>query len=135
MSLNKAMLIGHVGQDPEIRTVGETKVASFRLATTETWKDKSGEMKSDTQWHSCSVWGKQAEIVEKYIKKGSPLYVEGGIRYEKYTDKNQVEKVATKIKVDQFKMIGAKPTGTSTGSTPEAASGHENNQVDDDLPF
>lgn len=103
MSVNKLIIIGNVGQTPTIRTAGETKIASFTVATTERFKDKE-----ETEWHNVSVFGKLAEVVEKYVDKGSQLYVEGRIKTEKYTDKNGVERTATRVIANNIQMLGGK---------------------------
>ena len=86
MSLNKILLIGNAGRTPDIRAVGDTKVASFTLATTERYKGKDGNVREETEWHNIAVWGKLADVVETYVDKGTQLYVEGRIKTEKYTD-------------------------------------------------
>ena len=106
-SLNKVILIGNTGKDPEIRYMPNGKpVASFSIATSESWKDKAtGEKKESTEWHNCTAFDKLAEIIGQYVKKGQPLYVEGRIKTEKYT-KDGVEKYSTKILVNEMKMLG-----------------------------
>lgn len=112
-SVNKAILIGHVGKDPEIRFMADGKaIASFSIATSENWKDKNGEKQVKTDWHNITIFGKLAEIVQQYVKKGQLLYVEGKITTDKYTDKSGVEKYSTKIIVDQMQMLGGKQDGT-----------------------
>lgn len=113
MSLNKVMLIGRVGGNPQIRTVGDQKVASFSLATSEKYKGKDGNLVESTEWHNISIWGKLAEVVEKYVTSGSQLYVEGKIKTEKYTDNNGVEKFATKILGSTLQMLGGKSENQS----------------------
>ena len=103
MSVNKIIIVGNVGQTPTIRTAGETKIASFTVATTERFKDKE-----ETEWHNVSVFGKLAEVVEKYVDKGTQLYVEGRIKTEKYTDKNGVERTATRVIANTIQMLGGK---------------------------
>lgn len=112
MSVNKAILLGHLGQDPTTRymTNGEA-VTNVSLATSETWKDKSGEKQEKTEWHNLVFYRKLAEIAGEYLKKGSLVYIEGKITTEKYTDKQGVEKYATKIIVNEMKMLGGKPGG------------------------
>lgn len=109
MSVNKIIIVGNVGQTPTIRTAGETKVASFTVATTERFKDKE-----ETEWHNVSVFGKLAEVVEKYIDKGTQLYVEGRIKTEKYTDKNGVERTATRVIANTIQMLGGKRESQSS---------------------
>lgn len=104
MSVNKVILLGVVGQKPEIRTTQDgRKIANFSLATSENWKDKNtGEKKQKTDWHNISVFGGLAGIVESYVDKGSKLYVEGSLKTEKYTDKNGIEKYVTKVVLSGF---------------------------------
>ena len=110
MALNKVMLIGNVGNDPEIRNVqGGAKVASFNLATTERYKDRDGNQHENTEWHNIVVWNKSADFVEKFVKKGSQVYVEGKITTEKWTDKEGKERFTTKIRVDGIQLLGRKP--------------------------
>ena len=103
MSINKAILIGSVGQNPDIRTAKDGKeIASFSLATSEKWKDKaSGESKEKTEWHNVSVFGGLVSIVKNYVKKGSKLYIEGKIQTDEY-EKDGVKKYATKIVLQGF---------------------------------
>ena len=108
MSLNKVMLIGRVGGNPQIRTAGDQKVASFSLATSEKYKGKDGNPVETTEWHNITIWGKLAEVAEKFVASGSQLYVEGKIKTEKYTDNNGVEKFATKILANSFQLLGSK---------------------------
>src|SRR3954447_131108 len=99
-SVNKVVLIGNLGRDPEVRYLPSgDPVANFSLATTESWKDKSGQKKEDTQWHQVEVFGKTAEIVRDYCTKGKQVYIEGSIRYDEWTDKDGVKRTKTKIKV------------------------------------
>lgn len=101
--LNKAILIGHLGRDPEVRSMQNgNKVANLSLATTERWKSKEGERKEKTEWHRVSVFGNLAEIAEKYLKKGSKIYVEGQIQTRKWTDKDGAEKYSTEIVLQGF---------------------------------
>jgi single-strand DNA-binding protein len=110
-SLNKVQLIGHLGRDPEIRYMPSgDAVASIAVATTDKWRDKqSGEQKEATEWHRVSAFGKLAEIMGEYLKKGSQVYIEGSLRTRKYTDKDGVEKYATDIRADQMLMLGGIP--------------------------
>ena len=109
-SVNKVIIVGNLGADPETRylTSGDA-VTSIRVATTDRYKDKqSGEMREATEWHSISFFGKLAEIAGQYLKKGSQVYVEGSLRTRKYTDKNGVEKYATDIRADTMQMLGSR---------------------------
>ena len=114
-SLNKVILIGHLGRDPENRYLpsGE-QVTNISVATTENWTDKqSAEKKSLTEWHRCVFFGKLAEIAGQYLKKGSQVYVEGRIRTNKYTDRDGVERYQTQIIADTMQMLGSKQDGNA----------------------
>ncbi len=110
--INKVTLIGHLGQDPEIRRLENgTPVGRFSLATNESYKDASGELVENTEWHNIVVWRQQAETAERLLKKGALVYVEGKISYRKYTDKNGVEKMSTDIVANTFRLMGKKEGG------------------------
>jgi|SRR5574344_757667 single-strand DNA-binding protein len=109
MSLNKVMLIGNVGKDPEVRHLESGVVtASFTIATTERYKDRNGEMKDQTEWHNIVCWRSLAEIVEKYVKKGTQLYIEGKIKSRSYNDKDGITRYVTEIVADSLQMLGRK---------------------------
>jgi single-strand DNA-binding protein len=111
-SLNKVLLIGNLGRDPELKmTTGGQPVCRFSVATTETWRDKAGEKQSKTEWHNVVVWGKQAEIAEKYLRKGKQILIEGRIQYREYTDQAGVKKTACDIRCDNFQMLGRMEEG------------------------
>lgn len=109
-SVNKVILVGNLGRDPETRTFPSgDQICNVTLATTDKWKDKqSGEMREATEWHRLVFNGRLAEIAAQYLRKGSQIYVEGSIRTRKYTDKDGVEKYATDIRVDQMQMLGSR---------------------------
>jgi single-strand DNA-binding protein len=109
-SLNKVMIIGNLGRDPEVRyTADGAAIANLSLATTSSWKDKNtGEKKEETEWHRVVFYGKIAEIVGQYAKKGRPLYVEGRLKTRKWTDKEGVEKYTTEIVADQMQLLGGR---------------------------
>lgn len=146
MSVNKVILVGNVGKDPEVRHLeGGITVARFPLATNETYTDKSGQRVTQTEWHNIVVWRGQAEVAEKYIKSGKLLYVEGRLRTNTYEDKETgVKKYFTEIHCSNFRFLGP---STSDGvardegsdSTTAKDSGKEDDslmpQPDDDLPF
>ena len=114
MSLNKVMLIGNVGTDPEVRYLdGNTKVATFRLATTERFKDRSGETRENTEWHNIVAWGQPADVCERFVRKGTQLYIEGRLRTRKYTDRNGQEKYTTEINVDTLQLLGRRDSDGS----------------------
>ena len=119
MALNKAMLIGNVGNDPEIRTLQENvKVASFRIATTERYTDRNGEKKENTEWHQISAWNKVADIVERFVKKGSKVFVEGKITTRKWTDKDGNERQSTEIRAEAIQLLGKKEESTQAKPAP-----------------
>lgn len=118
MSVNKVILLGHVGATPNVREVGDTKVAQLNLATSEKRKGKDGNVIEETEWHNVSVWGKLAEVIEKYVDKGSQLYVEGRIKTEKYTDKSGVDRFMTRIVASSIQLIGGKKEGAAPSEEP-----------------
>ncbi|MBQ9548442.1 MAG: single-stranded DNA-binding protein [Bacteroidales bacterium] len=114
MSLNKVMLIGNVGRDPEVRYLegnSGAKVATFTLATTERYKDRSGELRENTEWHNIVAWRNSADIAEKYVRKGTQLYIEGRLRTRSYTDQQGMKKYVTEITVDSLQLLGRRPDG------------------------
>lgn len=139
MSVNKAILVGNVGTDPEIRHLDNgDAVANFSLATSESYKNKDGEKVTNTEWHRITAWRKTAEIVEKYVSKGQQLYVEGPIKTRKWQDKDGNDRYTTEITAFSIQMIGKKgettdvapaPTQANTGSAPIEP------EDDQDLPF
>ncbi|CAN5815385.1 single-stranded DNA-binding protein [soil metagenome] len=154
--INKAILVGNLGRDPEIRTLeGGVTVARFTLATSESYKDKTGQRVEKTEWHNIVLWRGLAEVAEKYLKKGQQVYIEGKITNRSYQDKEGVQKYFTEIVADNMTMLGgrgdgdgqasgyqeptsgyaAKPAGADKGSqgNPSPAPGFESEP--DDLPF
>ena len=113
--INKVILIGNVGQDPEIRYTGDvnngTKVATFRVATTERYRDRSGNLQEHTEWHSIVVWRNTADVVEKYVKKGTQVYIEGRLRSRSWDDQNGNKRYATEIMGDTLQLLGRRPEG------------------------
>ena len=109
-SVNKVILVGNLGRDPEVRyTASGDAMCNFSIATTESWKDKaSGERRELTEWHRVSLFGKLAEIAGQYLKKGSQVYIEGSLRTRKWTDKDGQEKYTTEIRGDEMKMLGSR---------------------------
>ena len=159
-SLNKVTLIGNLGNDPEIRsTTGGNRVATFSLATSRTWNDASGAKQEKTEWHRCVVWNSKgsqlADIVEKYVKKGDKLYVEGRIEYRQWQDKDGQTRYSTEINVRELIMLGGgrgagggdfdsnSGARRSSAAPAKAAAGGEDFEdfpsaladEDDDLPF
>jgi len=117
MSVNKVILVGRFGRDPETRyTGGGQAVANFSIATDETYKDKNGERQKRTEWHKLVVWGKQAEIAQQYLKKGSLVFVEGRIQSREWQDKEGQKKTSFEIVVSNFRMLGGKSDGASGGA-------------------
>ncbi len=118
-SVNKAIIVGNLGKDPEVRyTASGEAIANITVATSDTWKDKeTGEKKEATEWHRISFFGKLAEIAGEYLRKGSSVYVEGSIRTRKWTDKDGQDRYTTEIRGDQMKMLGGKPEGQRTQSS------------------
>ena len=109
-SINKVIIVGNLGRDPEMRTFPSgDQVANVTIATTDKWKDKqSGEMKEATEWHRVVFNGRLAEIAGQYLRKGSQVYVEGSLRTRKWTDQSGVEKYSTEIRADQMQMLGSR---------------------------
>ncbi|MFZ2620611.1 MAG: single-stranded DNA-binding protein [Alphaproteobacteria bacterium] len=124
MSVNKVILVGNLGRDPEIRRTGDGKaVANLNLATTDKWKDKSGERQEKTEWHRVVVWGPSAEFAEKYMKKGDSAYIEGRLETRKWTDKEGQEKYTTEIVVDG--MRGTLQSLGSRGGSSQGGGGRD----------
>jgi single-strand DNA-binding protein len=117
--INKVTLIGHVGQDPEVRRLENgTPVGRFSLATSESYKDAAGELQTQTEWHNIVIWRQQAELAERLLKKGALVYVEGKISYRKFTDKNGVERTSTDITASTFRLMGKKEGGGGNSNFP-----------------
>lgn len=149
--LNNAQIIGHLGKDPEVRYLpsGEA-VANFSIATTEKWKDKNtGEPREETEWHRISTFGRLAEIVGEYVKKGSLVFVQGKLKTRKYTDGQGVDRYSTEIRAETLKMLGGRDSSQGERSAPPAqrqarpttprpapAPAPSNfDDMDDDIPF
>lgn len=154
-SVNKVILIGNLGRDPEVRYMPEGgAVTNISIATTDTWKDKSGEKQERTEWHRVAFFGRLAEIAGEYLKKGSQVYVEGSLRTRKWQDKEGQERYTTEIVANEMKMLGRREGGGSepmareprepATATATAAPGGKPapkkggggfDQMDDDIPF
>lgn len=147
--VNKVILIGNVGADPEVRYLdGGVAVANLRLATTERYKNKNGENVDQTEWHNIVLWRGLAEIVEKYVRKGMRLYIEGRIRTRSWDDQNGVKRYTTEIYADNMQMLSFKQEGEATGGAPRSYNSTSSNSGpattpppmntsddNDDLPF
>ncbi|GBE28543.1 single-stranded DNA-binding protein [bacterium BMS3Bbin03] len=134
--INKVILIGNLGKDPDLRyTPNGTAVASFSLATNERWKDKEGNYQDRTEWHRIVAWSKLAETVGEYLKKGSQVFIEGKIRSRTWEDQNGVKRTTTEIVANNLVMLGRREGVSSTDmAEPAAPSGDEMTSTDD-LPF
>ncbi len=141
MSVNKAILIGYVGNDPEVRYLDSgTPVANFRLATSENYTNRSGEKVSQTEWHNIVVWRGLAEVTEKYVKKGTQLYIEGRIRTRTWDDKEGNKRYTTEIVADNMQMMGKRADNIAesqneTGSPGQSSDNIVTDDPGDDLPF
>ncbi len=129
MSLNKVLLIGNAGRDPEVRYLegngGNTKVATFTLATSERYKDRSGELRENTEWHNIVAWRQSADVAEKFIRKGTQVFIEGRLRTRSYTDQSGVKKFTTEITVDNLQLLGKRPEdGVPYGAPAAPAQGY-----------
>jgi single-strand DNA-binding protein len=153
--INKVILIGNLGADPETRAMPSgTTVANLRVATSESWRDKqSGEQQERTEWHRVALFGRLAEIAAEYLKKGSQVYIEGSLRTRKWQDKQGNERYSTEIIGNELQMLGGRGGGggaaaagggaAATGSSPAAyaeesgasASASRSEEFDDDIPF
>jgi len=154
MSVNKVILVGRLGRDPETRyTGGGQAVANFSVATDETYRDRNGERQKHTEWHRITVWGKQAEIAQQYLKKGSLVYVEGRIRSREWNDKEGQKRTSFEIVANNFRMLGGRgeagmgagavaPAGAATETESFSQAGEEQQAPssgpelsDEDIPF
>jgi len=151
-SVNKVILIGNLGRDPEVRYMPSgDAIANLNIATTDKWKDKSGESQEHTEWHRVAFFGRQAEICGEYLRKGSSVYVEGRLQTRKYTDKEGVDRYATEIRGERMQMLGGRgagggdsmprdmeppPQGNArpAGGAPAKKAGNFDD-MDDDIPF
>ena len=148
-SVNKVILIGNLGADPEVRYMpGGDAVTTIRLATTDSWKDKAtGEKKEKTEWHRVVMFGKQAEIAGEYLKKGKQVYFEGRLQTKKWQDKEGNERYTTEIVADRMQMLGSregggnsfevvdKPAESSSSAKAAVKSGGDFDNFEDDIPF
>lgn len=145
MSVNKVILVGHVGQDPEVRYLdNNTPVCTIRMATSDVYKNKNGERVTTTEWHSVVLWRGLAEVADKYVKKGSQIYIEGKLRTRSYEDKDKNKKYVTEIVADVMQLLGKRSDDAGNASlsqeTHTPASTDDKVQGDEpditnDLPF
>ena len=131
--VNKVILVGNVGKDPEVRHLDNgVAVASFSLATSENYKDKQGNKQTNTEWHNIVLWRGLAEVAEKWVKKGQSLYVEGKITTEEYQDKDGNKRYTTKIIGSQMQMLGSKGESSTPPTVPAVDGAPKDTE---DLPF
>ena len=131
-SVNKVVLVGHLGGDPETRfTPSGTAVANFNIATNESWKDANGELQDKTEWHRCVMFGKTAELAGELLKKGQLVYMEGKLQTRNWEDKDGIKRYTTEVVCDMFTMLGRK---MDTDSSQQVAP-TSNIDEEDDLPF
>ncbi len=137
-SVNKVILVGNLGRDPEVRfTPSGAAVANFTMATTERWTDPSGEKKERTEWHRIVVWGKQAEIAGEYLKKGRQVYVEGSLQTREWTDREGNKRYTTEVRAQRIQMLGRpEERHPSAGASPTEMVAESEPAVEgDDIPF
>ena len=157
-SVNKVILLGNLGRDPETRyTTGGDAVCNLNIATSEQWKDKNGEKQERTEWHRVVLFGRQAEVAGEYLKKGRSVYIEGRLQTRKYTDKDGVEKYSTEIVADRMQLLGSgrdssggeaefssggggssrrEPAAAGAGGGARGGAAKKNvDDLDDDIPF
>lgn len=143
MSVNKAILLGNLGKDPELRyTPAGKAVATFSIATSERWTGADGQKNENTTWHNIVAWGKQAEVMKEYLAKGKQVYLEGRISNRSYEDKDGAKKYISEVIVQNFSFVGNKSDNAGggnngSGSGPKDQGSHQPplNEDDDDLPF
>jgi single-strand DNA-binding protein len=140
MSINKIILVGNLGKDPELRqTASGTSVASFSLATSEKFKDKNGTMQERTEWHNIVAWGNLAEICGKYLHKGKQIYCEGRIQNRSYDDRDGNKRYITEIVINNMQMTGSRSDGDRIGQAGSYGSSMDDDEVpdyrDDVVPF
>ena len=135
MSVNKVILVGRLGRDPETRyTGGGQAVANFSVATDETYKDKAGERQKRTEWHKIVVWGKQAEIAQQYLKKGSLIFIEGRIQSREWQDKEGQKRTSFEIVATNFRMLGGRGDGGGSGGGSASVGGARAEEHDQSGP-
>ncbi len=141
MSFNKIILVGNLGRDPELRyTPQGTPVCSFSMATNERRKDKSGEMQDHTTWFKVTLWNRQAETAAQYLQKGRPVYIEGRLRVEEYTDRDGKQRHSLEVNATDMQFIGGgrgegQPMERAAAATGGGAPAEQSDLTDDDIPF
>jgi single-strand DNA-binding protein len=140
MSFNKIILVGNLGRDPELRyTPQGTPVCTFSMATNERRKDKSGEMQDQTTWFRVTLWNRQAETAAQYLQKGRPVYIEGRLRVEEYTDRDGKPRHSLEVNATDMQFIGGarseEPPTERAAAAPGGAPAAEPDMADDDIPF
>ncbi len=137
--VNKVILVGNLGRDPEVRYTGDGKpVANFTMATTERWSDpSSGERKEKTEWHRIVVWGKQAEIAGEFLRKGRQVYVEGSLQTREWTDRDGNKRQTTEVRAQRFQMLGRRAEEDDAAASPKPTAVAEKGPgfEEDDIPF
>ena len=140
--VNKVILVGNLGKDPEVRHLENgAAVANFSIATSETYKDKNGNRQEQTEWHNIVLWRGLAEIAEKYLRKGSQIYIEGKLRTRSWQDKDGNTRYTTEIVGDNMTMLGGRNSGESSENAPSMSANNNSGSADleqddsDDLPF
>jgi single-strand DNA-binding protein len=140
MSVNKVILVGRLGKDPETKyTSGGQALANFSMATDHTYKDRNGERQKRTEWHRIKVWGKLAEIVQQYLKKGALIYIEGRIETREWQDKEGQKRYTTEIVANEMRMLGGKGEGMAAGAGAAGGAAHaeehdQSGHADDTFP-
>ena len=153
-SLNKVMIIGNLGRDPEVRQAGESPVANFSVAVTERFRNRDGQQQERTEWVNVVCWRRLAKIAQQYLRKGSSIYVEGKLQTRKWQDKDGNDRYTTEVVADNFQMLGGRRDGDQSSgggqyerrqsspnvnpfadSSPGWGGGASSSAVDDDLPF
>lgn len=135
-SVNKVILVGNLGRDAELRySQAGAPVATLNLATTETWKDKAGQKQEKTEWHRIVVWGKTAESLSEYLKKGKQVYVEGRLQAREWEDKNGEKRFTTEVRSDRIVLLGGNAHDARTGGGQYEQAKGDSELADDDIPF
>ncbi len=140
MSFNKVILVGNLGRDPELRyTPQGTPVCSFSMATNERRKDKSGEMQDQTTWFKVTLWNRQAETAAQYLQKGRPVYIEGRLRVEEYTDRDGKQRHSLEVNATDMQFLGGgrgeEPPTERAAAASSAPAAEHSDMADDDIPF